>query len=191
MRLIVGITGASGAVYGYTLVRMLSRQGVDTSIICTDMGKKVLEYECGISESELNKYGTVLDNHDLFAAPASGSFQTDGMVIAPCSMNSLGAIANGMGDTLLNRCASVALKEGNKLVLMVRETPYSMIHLDNMLKLSRAGGCILPASPGFYKKPKEIWELVSIMVMKVFDQFHIEYPEAERWGEDHETIGLF
>lgn len=184
MRVVVGITGASGAIYGYSLVRLLAEKGVETKVILTDMGKKVLQYECGIDWQELASYAEIFENDDLFACVASGSYRVDGMAVIPCSMNTLGAIANGMGDTLLDRCASVALKEGHKLVLVVRETPYSIIHMENMLKAARAGACIMPASPGFYHRPTQIWELVDGIDRRVLDQLGIKDEEAKRWGDE-------
>ena len=127
MKVVVGITGASGSIYGYSLIRLLHKKGVELAIVMTKMGERVLEYECGLTRDEIEKYGTVYENDDLFAPIASGSYKIDAMVVVPCSMNSLGQIANGMGDTLLARSASVALKEGKKLILVIRETPYSMI----------------------------------------------------------------
>lgn len=184
MKITVGITGASGAVYGYTLLELLHSLGVETEVIMTEMGQKVMEYECGIKREEIEQMAKIHDNHDLFSTLASGSYRTDGMVIIPCSMNTLGSIANGMGDTLMNRCASVALKEGRKLVLVVRETPYSIIHMENMLKAAKAGACIMPASPGFYQRPSEIWELVDGILARVLDQLGITYENGRRWGEE-------
>jgi 4-hydroxy-3-polyprenylbenzoate decarboxylase len=183
MRITVGITGASGSIYGYTLVRVLASYHIETSVIFTDMGEKVLEYECGIDRKEIGKYATVYENNDLFARLASGSYKSDGMVIIPCSMNTLGSIAGGLGDSLMARAAAVTLKEGRKLITVVRETPYSMIHLENMLKLARAGACIMPASPGFYHKPTAIWELVESLTTRVLDQFGIEQNDVKRWGD--------
>lgn len=184
MRLIVGVTGASGSLYAYTLIRALHQIGVETYVIATDMGEKVMQFECGVTMDEIGRYATVQNNDNLFASTASGSFLTDGMVIIPCSMNTLGAIANGVGDTLMSRAASVVLKEGRKLVLVPRETPLHLIHLENMTKLVQAGAMILPASPGFYHRPKEIWELVNFVVARVLDAFHIDHQLLARWGEN-------
>jgi flavin prenyltransferase len=184
MRIVVAITGASGSIYGYSLIRNLHQLGIETFIIATGAGENVMKYECGFDMQELAQYGTVLPNFDLFAPVASGSFKTDGMVIVPCSMNTLGAIANGMGDTLLNRAASVVLKERRRLVIVPRETPLHLIHLENMLRLARAGAEIMPASPGFYNHPTEIWELVNFMNARVLDVFGIEHQLMKRWGEN-------
>lgn len=183
MRITVGITGASGAIYGYTLVRILAELQIETCVIFTEMGEKVMEYECGILKEEIAAYAKVYENNDLFAALASGSYPSDGMVIIPCSMNTLGSIANGLGDTLLARTASVTLKEGRKLITVVRETPYSIIHMENMLKLGKAGACIMPASPGFYHRPVSVWELVEGLISRVLDQLKIEQNNVRRWGD--------
>jgi 4-hydroxy-3-polyprenylbenzoate decarboxylase len=183
MRVVVGITGASGSLYGYALIRSLHQLGIETYVIATEMGEKVLHFECGVTMDELKKYATVLNNRNLFASVASGSFKTDGMVVVPCSMNTLGAIANGVGDSLLSRAASVMLKEKRKLVIVPRETPLHLIHLENLTKLARAGAHIMPASPGFYHRPKEIWELVNFIVGRILDAFEIDHQLIERWGE--------
>ncbi|MRN56416.1 UbiX family flavin prenyltransferase [Paenibacillus monticola] len=183
MRIIVALTGASGAIYSYSLIRSLHQLGIDTYVIATSAGENVLKYECGIDMAEIAEYATVLPNNDLFAPVASGSFKTDGMVIIPCSMNTLGAIANGMGDTLLSRAASVVLKEKRRLIIVPRETPLHQIHLENMLRVARAGADIMPASPGFYNHPTEIWELVNFMNARVLDALGIEHQLMKRWGE--------
>lgn len=182
MKLVVGITGASGAIYGYSFVRLLAQLGVETSVILTDMGVKVLEYECGVKVEELKQYAAVYNNNDLFAPPASGSSLNDGMAVIPCSMNTLGCIAGGMGGGLLARAAAVTLKEGRKLVTVVRETPLNVIQLENMCRLARAGACVMPASPGFYNRPAALWQLVDGLLARVLDQFHIDNRYAERWS---------
>jgi 4-hydroxy-3-polyprenylbenzoate decarboxylase len=183
MRLIVGITGASGSLYAYSLIRALHHLNIETYVIATEMGKKVMKFECGVELENLKQYATVLDNHDLFSAIASGSVKTKGMVIVPCSMNTLGAIANGVGDSLMSRAASVVLKENRKLVIVPRETPLNLIHLENMVKICKAGASIMPAAPGFYHKPTEIWELVNFMVARILDAFDIEHDMIARWRE--------
>ncbi|MHC0038753.1 UbiX family flavin prenyltransferase [Pseudoneobacillus sp. C159] len=183
MRIIVGMTGASGSVYGYTLIRALHELGIETHLVITEMGEKVMLYECGVSLDSVKQFATIHKNNNLFASIASGSFKTDGMVICPCSMNTLGAIANGVGDTLLNRAASVVLKENRKLIIVPRETPLHLIHLKNMTKLAEAGAAIVPASPGFYLRPNEIWELVNFMVGRILDMLHIDHELIQRWGE--------
>ncbi|NOU84087.1 UbiX family flavin prenyltransferase [Paenibacillus sp. LMG 31459] len=183
MKIIVGITGASGSIYAYSLIRSLHQLGAETYVIATGAGENVMKYECGADMQELAGYATVLSNTDLFAPVASGSFKTDGMVIIPCSMNTLGAIANGMGDTLLSRAASVVLKEKRRLIIVPRETPLHVIHLENMLRIARAGAHIMPASPGFYNHPTEIWELVNFMNARVLDALGIDHQLMKRWGE--------
>ncbi|MFD1360434.1 UbiX family flavin prenyltransferase [Lentibacillus salinarum] len=183
MRIVVGITGASGSLYGYTLIRTLHQLGVEIHLVATEMGEKVMQFECGVNIKELKQYATVHRNDNLFASVASGSFKTDGMVIVPCSMNSLGAIANGVGDTLLSRAASVVMKEKRNLIIVPREAPFHLIHLKNMTTLAESGVTILPASPGFYHRPTEIWELVNFMVARILDELGIENDLMERWGE--------
>lgn len=182
-RILVGITGASGSIYGYTLVRALHQLGVETHVIATEMGEKVMQFECGIGMKELKGYATIHSNQNLFASIASGSYLTDGMVIVPCSMNTLGSIANGVGDTLLSRSASVILKEKRNFIIVPREAPFNLIHLRNMTRLAESGACIMPASPGFYHKPTEIWELANFMVARILDMLGIDHRLLERWGE--------
>lgn len=187
MKVVVGITGASGALYAYALIRALFHLGVPSAVIPTEMGKKVLQYECGVRLEDLRPYAEVLDNRNLFAPVASGTYKTKGMVVVPCSMNTLGGIANGVGDSLLIRTAGVMLKERRPLILVPRETPLSLIHLENMVRLARAGAHILPASPGFYQKPKEIWELVNFIVARILDALGIDHSLMLRWGEAAKT----
>lgn len=183
MRIIVGITGASGSLYGYTLVRALHQLGIETHLIVTEMGVKVMQYECGIKLEDLKEYATIHSDDNLFASVASGSFKTDGMAIVPCSMNTLGAIANGVGDKLITRAASVVMKERRKFIIVPREAPFSLIHLKNMTTLAEAGVTIMPASPGFYHRPTEIWELINFMVARILDDLGIDNQLIERWGE--------
>ncbi|HWR42989.1 UbiX family flavin prenyltransferase [Sporomusa sp.] len=175
MRIAVGVTGASGAIYGYTLIKALSKLGVEVHAVYTDMGRKVLEYECGITTEDIKPHAVVYDNSDLFAALASGSFKTGGMVVVPCSMHTLGALATASGRDLLTRAADVTLKEGRKLVVVPRETPMTAIHLSNMLTLARTGAVVMPAAPGFYHKPETLDELVNCMVGKILDIFDIKH----------------
>ncbi|WP_096435159.1 UbiX family flavin prenyltransferase [Alteribacter populi] len=183
MRIVVGITGASGSLYAYTLIRALHQLDVETHVVATEMGEKVLQFECGIKMDEIKKYAEVESNKNLFAPISSGSFKTDGMVIVPCSMNTLGAIANGVGDTLLSRTSSVALKERRKLIVVPRESPITLIHINNMKALAESGAEIMPASPGFYHRPQEIWELANFMVARILDAFDLDHQLLPRWGE--------
>ena len=173
MRITVGVTGASGAIYGYTLIKTLAGSGVDVHAVYTDMGRKVLEYECGLGMEAVKRYAVVYENSDLFAPVASGSFKTGGMVIAPCSMHTLGALAGASGRDLLTRAADVALKERRKLIVVPRETPLTTIHLENMLRLAKAGALIVPAAPGFQQRPATLDELVSVMIDRILDIFAI------------------
>lgn len=170
-------------MYAYTLIRALHQLEIETHLIATEMGEKVMQFECGVKMDELKEYATIHSNQNLFAAVASGSFKIDGMVIVPCSMNTLGAIANGVGDTLLSRAASVVLKENRKFIIVPREAPFNLIHLRNMTLLAESGACIMPASPGFYHKPTEIWELANFMVARILDMLDIDHELLERWGE--------
>ncbi|HBW37675.1 UbiX family flavin prenyltransferase [Desulfosporosinus sp. BICA1-9] len=180
-RIVVGITGASGSIYAYTLIETLAAMGWDVEVILTQIGEKVLAYECGV---EIKAFSSGIHVHaidDLFSSLASGSFRNDGMVVIPCSMNTLGLLANGIGDNLLARAAQVMLKERRPLVVVPREMPYNIIHLENMLRLARAGGIILPASPGFYHHPQSMDDLVRHVVGRVLDQLGIEHTLYKRW----------
>jgi flavin prenyltransferase len=185
MRLVVGITGASGSIYGVCLLKSLHQLGIETHLIISKMGERVVEHECGLKLEDLKVYcHSIHDIDDMFAPVASGSYKTQGMIIIPCSMKTLGAISNGYSDNLIARSADVTLKEGRKLVIVPRETPLSQIHLENLLKLSRMGAKVLPASPGFYHHPQSIADLVAIMVGKTLDMFDIDHNLYQRWGED-------
>ena len=183
--MIVGITGASGAIYGYMLIKALLELGFRVDAVITRAAEKVLAYEGGsFLGSGLASLGTELKLHaidDLFSPLASGSYPVLGMAVVPCSMNTLGLVANGIGDSLLARAAQVTLKEKRPLILVPREMPYSIIHLENMLRLARAGAVILPASPGFYHHPQTITDLVNHVIGRVLDQLGIEHQLYQRW----------
>jgi 4-hydroxy-3-polyprenylbenzoate decarboxylase len=182
MRILLSIGGASGSIYGVRLLEELKKAGVETHFIVSDGAKKIIEHETNYNFKELKKkVDFCYDNADMFAGPASGSFQLDGMVVCPCSMKTLSAIANGYGDTLTSRATSCCLKEGRKLVLVVRETPLDLPGIRNMLSAKEAGAVILPAMPGFYHKPKKIDDLVDFIVGKVLDQFAIKHSLFKRW----------
>ncbi len=182
MKIIVGITGASGAIYGVSLIKALHKLGTETHLIISDAGETTVQYELGIDKSVIQKYAKAsYDIDDLSAAPASGSFCMDAMVIVPCSMNTLAKIAGGIADNLLTRAASNTLKENANLVIVPRETPLSTIHLENMLRLARAGASIVPASPAFYHKPEQISDLVDFTVGKTLDILGVENSLFERW----------
>jgi 4-hydroxy-3-polyprenylbenzoate decarboxylase len=178
---VLGVTGASGVVYGVRLAEEIKNSKNESVIVVSDAAKKVLASEIPDGVDRLSKCGTVLSEHDLEAAVSSGSNRFDATVICPCSMKTLSAIANGYAYNLICRNADVSIKEGRKLVLVVREMPLSPIHLENMLKLSRLGVIILPAAPGFYHKPETIEDLVNHVVGKVLDTLGIESNLFRRW----------
>ena len=186
MRIIVGITGASGAVYGLELLRALREGEHEVHAIVSPYGWKVLEHECRLGQNEIVSLAEYWHAHDDLTAPvASGSFRADVMAVVPCSMRTLAAIAGGLADNLLCRAADVMLKERKNLVLAVRETPVNAIHLENMLKLSNMGAIILPASPGFYHQPQTIDDLVDFVVARILNLLNIPQGMLPRWGEHH------
>ena len=181
-RLIVGITGATGAIYGVRLLEALKAAGVETHLVLSKWGQQTVEHEMGLTLPDLQARASVVHGTGNMAATiSSGSFRTDGMIIAPCSMRSVAAIAHGNGENLVHRAADVVLKERRKLVLVPRETPLSEIHLENLLKLSRMGVCILPPMPAFYNKPATLDDIVDHVVARVLDQFDIDASFARRW----------
>jgi 4-hydroxy-3-polyprenylbenzoate decarboxylase len=183
MKIIVGVSGGSCAIYGVALLQVLKQLNIETHLVVSTMGEYVVQHECGMTMEELKQLATVThDNKDLAAPISSGSFKTDGMIIIPCSMRTLAAVANGLSDNLLTRAADVTVKENRKLVVVPRETPLSVIHLENMLKLARIGVTVLPASPGFYNHPESLEDIVAIMVGRALDQMGIEHQLFRRWG---------
>jgi 4-hydroxy-3-polyprenylbenzoate decarboxylase len=189
MRLIVGITGATGVIYGVRLLECLREAGVETHLVISRWGARTLAHETPYSREQVEALAhTSYAPGDMGAAISSGSFQTAGMVIAPCSAKSLAAIAHGFGDGLIHRAADVVLKERRKLMLVVREAPLSDIHLENMLKLSRMGAVILPPMPAFYNNPRSLTDIVDHTVARMLDQFAIEVPGgAQRWSGEMGT----
>ena len=184
MKIVVGITGASGSIYGLRLIEVLRAAGHEVHAVVTNSGWQVLEYECGVSREKLRQRVNVLyDVENIGAAIASGSFRMDAMAVVPCSMKTVGSIAQGISDNLLTRAADVALKEGRPLILVPRETPMHAIHLENMLKLTQLGATIIPASPGFYHKPQSIDDLVNFMVGRILDHLQIRQTIVPRWAE--------
>ncbi len=182
-RLIVGITGATGAIFGVRLLQALHSSVVETHLIVSKWGAHTLAQETSYSLDRVRQLATYsYQAGDQGAPVSSGSFLTTGMVVAPCSVRTLAAIATGQGDNLIHRAADVILKERRKLVLLVRETPLNEIHLENMLKLSRMGAVILPPVPAFYNHPQSIEAMVDHVVMRTLDQFGIHTDLAERWG---------
>ena len=183
MRLIVGITGATGIIYGVRLLERLREAGVETHLVISRWGARTLLHESAYSKEQVENLATaVYASNDMGAAISSGSFRTDGMIIVPCSAKTLAAIAHGYGDSLLHRAADVVLKERRRLLLGVREAPLSDIHLENMLKLSRMGAVIMPPVPAFYHNPRTLDDIVEQSVARMLDQFGIEIPEMLRWS---------
>ena len=182
MKILLSIGGASGSIYGIRILEELKKSGNKIHLVVSEGAKKIIEHETSYSYKELKELADVsYENDNLFAAPASGSFQIDGMIVAPCSMKTLSAIANGYGDTLTSRAASCCLKEGRKLVLVIRETPLDLPGIKNMFFAKQSGAVILPAMPGFYHKPKKIEDLVDFIAGKVLDQFEIKHSLFKRW----------
>ncbi len=181
-RLIVGITGATGAIYGVRLLQLLQRTSVETHLVLSTWGLRTLLHETQYTQHQVQEMASRhYAPNDQAAAISSGSFLTVGMVVCPCSVRSLAAIAHGHGDTLIHRAADVVLKERRKLVLVVREAPLSDVHLENMLKLSRMGAVIFPPVPAFYNHPESVEDIVDQTAMRILDQFGIHLDARERW----------
>ncbi|GAA4833835.1 non-oxidative hydroxyarylic acid decarboxylases subunit B [Saccharopolyspora rosea] len=183
MRLIVGMTGATGAPFGVRLLEALGRlPDVETHLVMSRWARTTIELETGYSAREVAKLADVVHGSgDQAASISSGSFRTDGMVIAPCSMKTLAGIRAGYADGLVGRAADVVLKERRRLVLVPRETPLSEIHLENMLALSRMGAVMVPPMPAFYNHPESVDDIVDHVVTRVLDQFDLPAPAARRW----------
>jgi flavin prenyltransferase len=181
--LVVAITGASGAPYAKALIHSVAAAGIPLYLVASSAGKLVYEIEMGTPlEADLPPSIHLHRENDFTAPFASGSFPILGMVVVPCTMGTLGAIANGLSQNLIHRAADVCLKEGRKLVIVPRETPLNQIHLTNMLRLSQAGGIILPAMPGFYHRPQSLEELVHFIVARILDQFGIPQTLVAPWS---------
>ena len=182
MKLIVGITGATGTIFGVRLLELLKDSAVESHLVVSKWGARTLVHETPHSVDYVKGLASCsYADSDQGAAISSGSFVTDGMVIAPCSMRTLAAIAHGQGDNLIHRAADVVLKERRKLVLMVRESPFNDIHLENMLKLSRMGVVIIPPVPAFYNHPQNLDEMINHIVMRALDQFGLHLDPVNRW----------
>src|SRR5712692_3463488 len=189
-RLIVGISGATGAILGVRLLQILQSSAVETHLVLSKWGVRTLAHETPYSLEQVQQMATRhYAPQDEGAAISSGSFLTRGMVVCPCSVRSLAAIAHGNGDTLIHRAADVVLKERRKLVLVVRETPLSDVHLENMLKLSRMGVVIFPPVPAFYHHPQTVDDIVNQTVMRVLDQFGIHVASPARWEGNMSVTG--
>jgi 4-hydroxy-3-polyprenylbenzoate decarboxylase len=181
-RLIVGITGTTGVIYGVRLLQMLQTAGVESHLILSKWAARTLVHETPYTPEAVQRLATrCYPMNDMGASVSSGSFLTRGMVVAPCSMRTLSAIAHGLGDNLIHRAADVILKEQRKLVLVVREAPLNDIHLENMLKLSRMGVVICPPVPAFYHQPRTIDDIVNYTVVRILDQFDIHLEASARW----------
>ena len=184
LRLVVGISGASGVIYGLRTLEILHSMKIETHVVVSQWGEKNIEIETDKTIEYVRSLATALYGNDSLAAPiSSGSFLHSGMIIVPCSMKTLASIANGYDETLISRAAGVTLKESRLLVVVPRETPLSRIHLQNMLKLAEAGAVILPAMPGFYHKPTSLQDMVDHLVGKIIDQFNIRNNLSRRWGD--------
>jgi len=186
LRVILGITGASGVVYGVRLLEVLRERDVEVHLVISEMGRRLIELELERSYKDMiGLASSYWENNDLTAPIASGSFRTDGMIIAPCSMKTAASIANGISGNLITRAADVTLKERRKLIIIPREAPLSDIHLENLLKITRAGGIVIPASPAFYHLPERIEDLVDFIVGKALDVLGIEHKLYKEWQGQH------
>lgn len=181
--IILGITGASGAAYGLRLLQFLKELGINTHLVISKWGAKTITLETGQNIEQVRKLARHFYEEDDLAAPiASGSFKSDGMVILPCSMKTLSAIALGFSYNLLTRAADVTLKEKRRLIVVPRETPLSVIHLQNMVRLAEAGAIIMPPNPAFYFQPKTISELIDQFCGRILDLLGVEHDFGRRWG---------
>ena len=192
-RLVVGITGASGGIYANRFLKQATRHFQEIYLICSDQAIQVMQTELGLqvtretlSAETLLGYSwaglKVLHPRDYFSPPASGSFRHDGMVLIPCSMGALGRIAQGISDDLMTRAADVCLKERRPLILVVRETPFNLIHLRNMVQAAEAGAVILPANPSFYNRPRTLEEAVDTVVARTLQALGVEQKLVPEWG---------
>ncbi len=193
-KILVAVTGASGSIYALRLLEELWKAGCDIHLVFSETGADVFKFETDIDAADISGWIekisaqdtpaiTVHDNKNLFAGPASGSFGIESMVIVPCSMSSLGSVANGTLQSLIGRAADVCLKEKRQLITVPRETPYNRIHLKNMLALDEAGATILPASPGFYTQPRTLIDAVNFVTARILDHLGIYNSLSKRWGE--------
>jgi len=182
MKVVVGISGATGPIYGIRLLEEMKKLGIETHLILSRWAETTIKVETSYTVDEVKKLAThVYASDNQAAIISSGSFLTDGMIIAPCSMKTLAAISHGYTDNLIARAADVVLKERRKLVIIPREAPLNEIHLENLLKLARMGVVVLPPMPAFYNKPKSVEDIVNHTVSRVLDQFRIENDITKRW----------
>lgn len=182
--MIIAITGATGVIYGIRLLQVLRDiAGVETHLLISEAGVLNLHQELDMKRKDVEALADVVHNvRDVGAAIASGSFQSDGMIVAPCSMKTLAAVAHGFSDNLISRAADVVLKERRRLVLMVRETPFNLAHLRNMTAVTEMGGIIFPPLPGFYHRPASVAEMVDHTIGRVLDLFEIQHALTPRWN---------
>lgn len=190
--LIVGMSGATGVIYGIRLLEVLNEAGVTTELIMSEWAEKNVRIETSYRLDQVRDLATVTHSaHNLAASVSSGSYRTDGMVVVPCSMKTLACIASGVAQNLIHRAADVVIKEQKRLVLAPRETPLNPIHITNMLQLSKIGVSIMPPVPAFYNRPETLADIIDHFVARVLDQFGIETDITERWrtssGEHLET----
>jgi 4-hydroxy-3-polyprenylbenzoate decarboxylase len=187
-RLIVGLTGATGAILGVRLLETLKSCDVESHLIVSKWAQRTLEHETPYTLKQVCALATIYHSSTNMAAEiSSGSFITEGMVVIPCSMRTLSSIAHGYGEHLIHRAADVILKERRRLVLVARESPLSELHLENMLKLARMGVTIVPPMPAFYNHPKSVNDIIDHIVARVLDQFDISAPFAKRWDGHMDT----
>ena len=190
-KIIIGMTGASGSIFGLRLLEALKKSDVETHVIASKWAQRTMEHETSYSLDNLKDLANVYYGPgDMGAQISSGSYVTEGMVIVPCSARSVAAIATGFGEHLVHRAADVILKERRRLVLVVRETPLNDIHLENLLKLSRMGVTILPPVPAFYNHPKTLDDMINHIIVRILDQFSIETDFAKRWDGDMKNTSL-
>jgi len=183
-RVVVGMTGATGAIYGVRLLEALREAGVETHLVVSRWAEATISTETDRKPDDVRALAdAVYDEHDLSAPLASGAFATTGMVIAPCSMRTLAAIANGLADNLIQHAAEIHLKEQRDLVLLVRESPLSVIHLENMLRVARAGAVVAPPVPAFYAQLRSLDDMIDHTVGRVLDQLELDHDLVRRWGE--------
>lgn len=191
MKLVVGMSGASGAIYGLRLLEVLKKLDIETHLVMSDAAKRTIVYETDRRIEEVKELAThVHELADVGACISSGSFRHDGMVIAPCSIKTLSALAHSFNTNLLIRAADVTLKERRKLVLMVRETPLHLGHLEMMAQAARYGAVVLPPVPAFYNRPQTLDDIVNHCVGKALDQFGIDHRLMKRWKESDSDAGL-
>lgn len=188
MKLVVAVTGATGAIYAVRLLEALKTKEVEVHLVLSHWARETMRFETGLDEENLRQLAAhYYPENDLTAPLASGSFQHQGMVIVPCSMKTLAGIAHGYAANLIIRAADVTLKEGRKLILVPRETPLHAIHLENMLTLARLGAVIMPPMPAFYYHPRNIDDLVNHLVGRILDQLGLEFELATRWCGGEKT----